>query len=180
MDGAPKGKGMGEFIEYFPFRRGRSWLDCDCQAMPCLGKVVLHQETAKQPLSDPGRHTPSEERSGGCRQQTCISRHLLTSSCPTHLAQSATADANREPWFLPSVMSVQFGGNRCKRKLLMSALWQVKKTAAICPKKQILILNIVRHGFYAQCNLQARQARPAEPRLRPTPAVSPSAMEMPK
>lgn len=50
----------------------------------------------------------------------------------------------------------------------MSALWQVKETATICPKRQILILNIVRHGFYAQCNLQARWARPAEPRLRPT------------
>lgn len=61
VDRAPKGKAMGKFTEYFPFRRGRPWLDYDCQAMPCLGKVVTHQETANQPLSDPGSHTPKKE-----------------------------------------------------------------------------------------------------------------------
>lgn len=159
---------MGEFVNSLPFWQGRPWLDCDCQTVPCLGKVVMHQETSKQPLSDLGGHTPRKERRGAPRQESCISRYLLTSSCPTRLAQSATSDANREPWLLPSVIVVQFGGNRRKCKLLMSALWQVKETATICPKRQVLILNIVRHGFYAQCNLQARQARPAEPRLRPT------------
>lgn len=67
---------------------------------------------------------------------------------------------------------MQFGVNRCKCTLLLSAPWQLKKTVTGCPKKQILIPNTLCHGFYALCNLQAGQARPAEP--------SPSAMEMPK
>lgn len=75
---------------------------------------------------------------------------------------------------------MQFGANRCKCTLLLSAPWWLKETVTDCPKKQILIPNIVCHGFYALCNLQAGQARPAEPRLWPSLAVNPSAMEMPK
>lgn len=75
-------------------------------------------------------------------------------------------------------MVVQFGGNKCKCTLVMSAPWQLKETVTVRPKKQILIPNIVCHGFYALCNLQAGQARPAEPSLWPSLAVSPSAMEM--
>lgn len=116
--------------------------------------------------------TPQERREGGLQAGIlCLQESLsIILSCAFGFV------CYRE--LPPSVRSVQFGRNRRKCKFLLSAPWQVEETATICPKKQILILHIVRHGFYEQCNLQARQVRPVEPGLWPTPALSPSTVEM--
>lgn len=67
---------LAQELMWKELQKGREWLsslsishsgvaghrlDCDCQVMPYIGKVVVHQETAKQPISEPGRHTASEE-----------------------------------------------------------------------------------------------------------------------
>jgi len=92
---APKGKGRGEFIGYFPFWRGRPWLGCACQAMGRLRRIQKQLSNPSVTLAG----APPERREGGlqagalCLQASLsiVSSHAFGSVCCSWRQEGALA-----------------------------------------------------------------------------------------